>query len=216
MNGTSGKSVYGDADARRRGTLDAAAALLDEGGYAALTIRAVARRAGTSVGLIYQYFADKQELFIALLNESQIESAAFVEALPRDQGVAELIAQVIPQAARQWRRVGRLAATWRVVEGGAGLDRESVHELRETARSYNEALHAAVVEAAATEGRRLREEPALLPFVLSGLLGISDTLVNQWAPEVTTDELVAFAATAITEGITAADQRTVASAPPST
>src|SRR6476620_2827252 len=56
------KSIYGDAEARRRRTLDAAAALLDEGGYTALTIRAVAKRSGTSTGLIYQYFADKQEI----------------------------------------------------------------------------------------------------------------------------------------------------------
>lgn len=199
------KSAYGDASARRRGFLDAAAALLDEGGYGALTIRSVAQRAGTSVGLIYQYFADKQEIFIALLKESQVESATFVETLPRDQGVAELLARVIPQSARQWGRVGRLTATWRIVEGEASYVRESVLEVRETARAYNEALHAAIIEAAAAEGRPLRDDPALLPFVLSGLLGISDTIVNHWAPEVTTDDLVAFAAAAITEGITAPD-----------
>ncbi|WP_109509173.1 TetR/AcrR family transcriptional regulator [Nocardioides speluncae] len=203
MNGTNGKSVYGDAEARRRMTLDAAAALLDEGGYAALTIRSVAQRAGTSTGLIYQYFSDKQEIFIALLNESQIESAAFVEALPRDQGVAALISQVIPHAAKQWGRVGRLTATWRTEVGDARLDRESVHEVRTTARVYNEALHTAIIEAAALEGRRLRDDAAVLPFVLSGILGMSDTLVNHWAPEVTTAELVDFTAAAITQGITA-------------
>ena len=97
MGESSGRSVYGDPEARRRQTLDAAAALLDEGGYTALTIRSVAKRSGTSVGLIYQYFVDKHDLFITLLNESQIESRSFVAALPRDQGVAALLTRIMPE-----------------------------------------------------------------------------------------------------------------------
>lgn len=203
MTESSTKSAYGDAEARRRMTLDAAAALLDEGGYAALTIRSVARRSGTSTGLIYQYFADKQEIFIALLDESQIESTAFVEALPRDQGLAALIASVIPQTARQWARVGRLIATWRTVEGDARYDRGSVLKVRETTRLYNEALHTALVEAAAEEGIPLIEDPAVLPFVLAGVTGVSDTLVNNWPPHLDASDLVDFAAAAIARGITA-------------
>ncbi|HEY9328055.1 MAG TPA: TetR/AcrR family transcriptional regulator [Streptomyces sp.] len=203
MKESSRKSAYGDPEARRRMTLDAAAALLDAGGYTALTIRSVAQRSGTSTGLIYQYFADKEEIFIALLIESQIESTAFVEALPRDRGVAALIASVIPQSARQWGRVGRLTATWSMTEGEARYDRKSVVALRETAQRYDEALHAAVIEAAAQEGRHLREDAALVRFVVSGLIGVSETLVNNWAPHLDPSEFIAFAADAITRGITA-------------
>uniref|UniRef100_A0AAU3GYE2 TetR/AcrR family transcriptional regulator n=1 Tax=Streptomyces sp. NBC_01401 TaxID=2903854 RepID=A0AAU3GYE2_9ACTN len=203
MTEPSNKSAYGDAAARRRMTLDAAAELLDEGGYAALTIRSVAQRSGTSTGLIYQYFADKQEIFIALLGESQVESTAFIEALPRDRGVAALIAAVIPQTARQWARVGRLIATWHTIEGDARYDRESVIEVRETTRLYNAALHAALVEAASKEGVSLREDPALLPFVLSGLMGVSDTLVNNWPTDIDPSDLIGFAADAMARGIIA-------------
>ncbi|MFF3494424.1 TetR/AcrR family transcriptional regulator [Streptomyces sp. NPDC002795] len=203
MKESSTKSVYGDAEARRRMTLDAAAALLDEGGYAALTIRSVAQRSGTSTGLIYQYFADKQEIFIALLIESQIESTAVVEALPREEGVAALIAAVIPQSVRQWARVGRLTPTWATVEGDARYDRASVTELREASRRYDEALHAALIEAAAKEGRPLREDSALLRFVVAGVIGVSETLTNNWAPHLDPSDLVAFAADAITRGISA-------------
>ncbi|MGO4205385.1 TetR/AcrR family transcriptional regulator [Rhodococcus sp. TAF43] len=199
------KSIYGDAEARRRRTLDAAAALLDEGGYTALTIRAVAKRSGTSTGLIYQYFADKQEIFTALLNESQIESTAFVAALPRDHGVAALIAAVIPESARQWGRVGRLTATWRDVEGAAGSDRDSVRQVRKTAKLYNEELRKALHEAAAAEGRTLREDRALLPYVLSGLQGVADTIVNNWAQDLDTAEFVEFAATALARAVTVSD-----------
>ncbi|TXS38122.1 TetR/AcrR family transcriptional regulator [Streptomyces sp. OR43] len=203
MKESSRKSAYGDPEARRRMTLDAAAALLDEGGYTALTIRSVAQRSGTSTGLIYQYFADKEEIFIALLIESQIESTAFVEALPRDGGVAALIASVIPQSARQWGRVGRLTATWSATEGDARYDRTSVVELRHTSRLYDEALHAAVIEAASQEGRRLRDDAPLLRFVVAGLIGVSETLVNNWAPHLDQSDLIHFAAEAITRGITA-------------
>ncbi len=200
---SNGKSIYGDADARRRRTLDAAAALLDEGGYGALTIRSVAQRSGTSTGLIYQYFADKHEIFIALLNESQIESATFVAALPRDAGVAALIAAAIPNSVRQWARVGRMTATWRDIEGAARSERASVRELRVTAEQYNEELHRAILEAAEAEGRTLLDDPALIRFVLSGLMGVSDTIVNNWAAPLDPSELIAFSAAAITRGITA-------------
>jgi AcrR family transcriptional regulator len=200
---TSGKSIYGDAEARRRGTLDAAAALLDEGGYAALTIRAVAQRAGTSTGLIYQYFADKQDIFVALLNESQIESAAFVANLPRTDGVAGLIGAVIPESARQWARVGRMTAAWRETVGSERTEPESVQQLLVTADRYNDELHRALSEAAEAEGRTLHDDPAMIPFVLSGLMGVSDTLVNNWARHLDSGELIAFTAAAITRGITA-------------
>lgn len=200
---TNRRSVYGDAEARRRGTLDAAAALLDEGGYGALTIRAVAERAGTSTGLIYKYFADKHDIFVALLNESQVESAQFIAQLPRADGVAALLEAVIPESARQWSRVGRMTAVWREAVGSQQIERASVRELLATAEQYNAELERAVVEAADVEGRELVAGPAMIPFVLSGLRGVSDTLVNNWARHLDSAELISFTARAITRGITA-------------
>ena len=46
--------------------LDAAASLLDAGGFAAVTTTAIAATAGTSVGAIYRYFADSQAVLRAL------------------------------------------------------------------------------------------------------------------------------------------------------
>ncbi|KQZ74864.1 TetR family transcriptional regulator [Nocardioides sp. Root151] len=202
MNGMNARSIHGDAEARRRGTLDAAAALLDEGGYAALTIRAVAQRAGTSTGLIYQYFTDKQDIFVALLEESQAESADFVASLPRTDGVAALIEALIPESARQWRRVVRMTAAWRDTTGATERDRsESVSRLRESFGRYDDALRHALVEAARIEGRSLTDDPAMLRFVHSGLAGVSDALVNDWG-DLDPAELVTFAAHAITRGIT--------------
>ncbi|WP_226435402.1 TetR/AcrR family transcriptional regulator [Rhodococcus yananensis] len=202
MGDTNSKSIYGDAEARRRTTLAAAAALLDEGGYSALTIRSVAKRSGTSTGLIYQYFTDKQDIFTSLLNESQIESRAFVAGLPRDRGVAALLAAVLPESIRQWARVGRFTATWRDVERDAHTERESVREVRRTAREYNAELQSALLEAAAAEGRTLRDDPATLPFVLSTLQGVADTVVHNWAAHLDTRDLIDFTAASLTEAVT--------------
>ncbi len=47
--------------------LDAAARILDEGGLASLNTNAVARRAGVSVGSLYQYFPNKESIVSALI-----------------------------------------------------------------------------------------------------------------------------------------------------
>ncbi len=47
--------------------LDAAAQVLQRRGYAGATTNAIAERAGVSIGTIYQYFADKDQIFDALI-----------------------------------------------------------------------------------------------------------------------------------------------------
>ena len=52
--------------------LDACGELLDEVGYDALTTRAVAARAGSSIGSFYQFFGDKNQL-IRVFGERNLE-----------------------------------------------------------------------------------------------------------------------------------------------
>ena len=49
--------------------LDAAASVLRERGIARTTTKEIARAAGCSEALLYKYFADKRELFLAVLGE---------------------------------------------------------------------------------------------------------------------------------------------------
>lgn len=62
----------------------AAANLYDEGGLPALSVRAIARRAGVSTGLLYSYFADMSDLMRSLwlrpVGEFADEVAAIVES----------------------------------------------------------------------------------------------------------------------------------------
>jgi AcrR family transcriptional regulator len=58
--------------------VEAAARVLLERGYAAATTNRIARAAGVSVGTVYEYFANKDEVFDALI---QREIAAIIEAV---------------------------------------------------------------------------------------------------------------------------------------
>ena len=57
----------------RAGLLRAALELLHEGGVEALTLRAVARRAGVSPGAPYHHFADKDALLAAVAEDGFAE-----------------------------------------------------------------------------------------------------------------------------------------------
>lgn len=59
-----------DDSAARTALLDAAEALMVEEGYAAVTTRRVATRAGLNNGLVYYYFGTMDELFVALFRRS--------------------------------------------------------------------------------------------------------------------------------------------------
>src|SRR5437868_11550874 len=60
--------------------LDAAASLLDEGGYDALSTRAVAVRTGLPIGSIYRFFGDKRALAQALARRNLERFLAAVAA----------------------------------------------------------------------------------------------------------------------------------------
>lgn len=56
--------------------LDAAAHVMSERGIAATTTRTIARAAGCSEALLYKYFDDKQQIFLAVLAERMPSIAA--------------------------------------------------------------------------------------------------------------------------------------------
>lgn len=67
-----GRYHHGDL---REALLTAARGLLDEGGSAALTLRAAAQAAGVSAAAPYRHFADREALLAAALREGFVELA---------------------------------------------------------------------------------------------------------------------------------------------
>jgi AcrR family transcriptional regulator len=64
--------------------LEAAARVLRREGYAATTTNHIAAAAGVSVGTLYQYFADKDEIFDALVSEYFAEVEQSIRDVPID------------------------------------------------------------------------------------------------------------------------------------
>lgn len=76
------------AAATRRALLDEAAALLDAGGPAAVTLREVGARAGVSRGAPYGHFADKEALLTAVAVEGWELIADEMQRLRDDSGLS--------------------------------------------------------------------------------------------------------------------------------
>lgn len=76
------------AAATRRALLNEAAALLDNGGADAVTLREVGARAGVSRGAPYRHFADKESLLTAVAAEGWERIGDHMHALQTDAGLA--------------------------------------------------------------------------------------------------------------------------------
>jgi AcrR family transcriptional regulator len=86
--------------------LEAGSRILSKSGYEALTMSAVAKRAGVSVGSLYQYFPNKESLVAALVEQrSQAEVAFISERLARFEGARDVESLLLyaVQAALEFR-----------------------------------------------------------------------------------------------------------------
>src|ERR1700704_2894424 len=66
----SGSALGGSRGDQTRGRLlEAAVELLEEGGYAAASVAAIAGRAGVATGALYRHFPSKADLFVEIVRE---------------------------------------------------------------------------------------------------------------------------------------------------
>ena len=96
---------------RREQLLDAAAAIIAESGLAALSMHAAAQRAGASIGSVYHFFRDKDQMLDALAERHDVElQPAFDRVLQRSDAdwaalsPGDLIEQLIGWAIRYFVR----------------------------------------------------------------------------------------------------------------
>ena len=103
-----GTTKWGDKANRRLDILVAARQQLEVAGYVGLNMREVAKIAQVSPGLLYSYFANKEELFATLyaerLTEFQIELLALCE---RVDTVEQLFVQLLNAYLPVYQRYGR-------------------------------------------------------------------------------------------------------------
>ena len=104
--------------------LEAAAQVLQREGYTGATTNRIAKRAGVSVGTIYQYFADKQQIFDALIRReiaglfAVLEGVALDPSEPLAEGLSRLLHLLVrarPDAPPHSPPGGRLFRTLRAL-----------------------------------------------------------------------------------------------------
>jgi AcrR family transcriptional regulator len=108
--------------------VEAAAQILEKGGLSGFTTNAVAERAGVSIGTLYQYFADKNALLMALAREEmekalgEVARALQGEVDPSVEGRIRAMVRAIVHAFRGRQRA-RKAVIQAILaqEGGIAL-----------------------------------------------------------------------------------------------
>jgi len=199
------QTAWGDAEGRRRDILSSAELILEEQGYAGLTMRAIAVGAGVSSGTVYQYFSGKEDVFAALM-ERRLDGLQHTLAnVDRSLGIAGVLKEIEPQITELWRRFGRSAAQWeaKVLSGGrrgkevAGSAQDYRKTLKALAKTLNETAEAC--------GQQLIDDPALPHWVWDSLIGLADDLLLQGARinRVKPAQLIEFATGAIERGVIA-------------
>jgi AcrR family transcriptional regulator len=100
-----GKAAAVSAATTRERLVDAARHLVEEGGYAAASVQAVADGAGVSAGALYRHFSSKAELFVEVFRDAaKRDLAAVDEAAAAGGCIARLEAAVASHARRALRR----------------------------------------------------------------------------------------------------------------
>ncbi|WP_216214892.1 TetR/AcrR family transcriptional regulator [Amycolatopsis aidingensis] len=196
-------TAWGDTEGRRRDILASAEGLLEESGYPALTIRAIAAGAGVSAGTVYQYFDGKEEVFVALTARRLEQVRATLEEVDRLLGIAGVLREILPQITELWRKLGRSAPQWEAKVLASGRRNKGVVTSATLYRNTLRTLEQTLRETAEAAGQTLVEDPAVAHWVWDALIGVADDLLLGGSRQgrVPRRRLVRFATEAIERSI---------------
>ncbi|HEX5064940.1 MAG TPA: TetR/AcrR family transcriptional regulator [Myxococcota bacterium] len=108
------KTARGSAEGTTRERLvESARTLLEEGGYTAASVQAVAERAGVSAGALYRHFASKAELFVEVFRDAAKRDLAAVDDAAAAGSCVERLEAAVAAHAKRALRHRRLA--WALV-----------------------------------------------------------------------------------------------------
>jgi len=171
--------------------LRAAQELIEEGGYGAATVAAIADRAGVAAGTLYRHFASKQELFVEVFRSVCAREERAMRTISEellDAPAAERLEEVLATFAHRALRNPRLA--WALIA-------EPVDPLVDAERLAYRGRYAAVisegVRAGILRGELPEQNAELTAAALVG--GCGEALVGPLSPlaagRPTSEEIVA-------------------------
>ncbi|WP_280447471.1 TetR/AcrR family transcriptional regulator [Nocardia cyriacigeorgica] len=174
VTGTAGETAprgrpAGDHAAKRTELLEAAASVIATEGYAKATMRRVAERAGYTTGAVTYYFANKEEMVLALVVSRFDRYDAMIESIRGTTDVRELM--------EQWFQLGQDMKFWPLMPELLTSARSEPRIAELIAQRYAKfrAEYAAVLAAAQERGTVRDDIPAL---VLSDQLS---AMADGWA-----------------------------------
>lgn len=151
------------SEVRREAVLDATAALLDEVGVAAVTIREVAQRAGVAQGTVFLYAESKADLVNQVYGQQIADRwHALFDDLEAEQPLERVEKFYLGCVDIFFSDLENVQALYRALESHAGRRLESVDRLLERVR-------AALNEAAAQGQLRADVDVAVLALSYQGL-----------------------------------------------
>ena len=176
-------SELGTATTRDR-LVRAATALIEEGGYAAASVSAIAERAGAATGGLYRHFPSKADLFVEVFRsaaESELE--AMQAAAARPGTFPERLEAVVATYATSALRNRRLA--WALVYEPVEplVDAERLAYRRRYSNGMADLLDQGVAAGAIPDQDTELTAAAMVGAIAEALVGPLSPLAGRTAPE---------------------------------
>ena len=167
--------VPAPAAGTRERLLDAAGSLLEEGGYAAASVQAIADRAGVSAGALYRHFPSKARLFVQVFRDSARRDLAAVDEAAATGGCVERLEAAVATHAR--RALGRRRLAWALLHEPVDplVDAERLAHRRKYCRQM-----AGLLRQAIAAGELPEQDAELCAAALVG--AIAEALVGPLSP----------------------------------
>jgi AcrR family transcriptional regulator len=150
----------------------AARTLLEEGGYGAASVQAIAERTGVAAGALYRHFPSKAELFVDVFRDAaKRDLAAMNEAASSAGGCIERLEAIVSTWARRALRHRRLA--WALVYEPVDplVDEERLVYRREYCRHMAALLRAGIAAGELPEQNAELSAAALVGAIAESLVG---------------------------------------------
>jgi TetR/AcrR family transcriptional regulator, cholesterol catabolism regulator len=165
-------------DVRRRGVLQAAAALFAEQGYRATSMNDLAARVGLSKPALYHYVRSKEDLLVELYEEvlrANTDSVSAIEAGSR-RAIDALREVVVQRVVYTCEHQALLRVFF---EEEAGLPRSALEEVLRARRRYEDVVIAIVLRAADQDGLEIGTTPRIY---VNALLGAANWVYKWYDP----------------------------------
>jgi AcrR family transcriptional regulator len=167
------------AGSTRERLIDAARALLEEGGYAAASVQAIAERTGVAAGALYRHFPSKAELFVEVFRNAAKRDLAAMGDAASTGGCVERLEAAVATHARRALRHRRLA--WALVYEPVDrlVDEERLVYRREYCRHMAALLRAGIKAGEIPDQNAELSAAALVGAIAESLVGPLSPVAGQ-------------------------------------